>query len=88
MSVVTHYNFKYFLFPFGLCKEEVSITQEQLAGPGSLLFQPDMKLEAKDRQNPHLICVATIANIKDGKLLIHFDGWTSRSSFHIKCVFK
>ena len=63
------------------------ITQDQLAGPGSLLFQPDMKVEAKDRQNPNLICVATIANIKDGKLLIHFDGWTSRSSFHVSSVF-
>lgn len=53
--------------------------QDQIAGPGSLLFEKDMKLEAKDRQNPDSIGVATIANIKDGRLLIHFDGWTTRS---------
>ena len=40
-----------------------------------------MKLEAKDRLNPSLICVATIADIKNGKLLIHFDGWTNRYDY-------
>ena len=54
------------------------VLQNQLAGPGSLLFQQGMKLEAKDRQNPDMIGVATIANIKDGRLRIHFDGWTTR----------
>ena len=39
-----------------------------------------MKLEARDRQNPTMICVATIADIKPGpgnkpSLTIHFDGW-------------
>ena len=37
-----------------------------------------MKLEAKDRKNPNLICVATISEVSsEGELLIHFDGWTS-----------
>ena len=36
-----------------------------------------MRLEAKDRLNPSMICVATIMAIKpNGKLLIHFDGWS------------
>jgi hypothetical protein len=41
-----------------------------------------MRLEAKDRQNPELICVATIAEKIDGpdsdhpgQVKIHFDGW-------------
>ena len=34
-----------------------------------------MRLEAKDRKNPMLTCVATISAVRDGKLLIHFDGW-------------
>ena len=36
-----------------------------------------MRLEAKDRQNPSLHCVATITQVKSGgsELLIHFDGW-------------
>ncbi|KAL4233400.1 hypothetical protein ACF0H5_008081 [Mactra antiquata] len=36
-----------------------------------------MRLEAKDRKHPSLVCVATITEImEDGRLLIHFDGWT------------
>lgn len=34
-----------------------------------------MKLEAVDRKNPSLICVATIAAVVDNRLLIHFDNW-------------
>lgn len=40
-----------------------------------------MRLEAKDRMNPNLICVATITDIRDGKLLIHFDGWSNRYDY-------
>lgn len=36
-----------------------------------------MRLEAKDQKNPSLVCVATITDIEDKKLLIHFDGWTT-----------
>ena len=62
-------------------------TQDQLAAPGSLLFKPNMRLEAKDRQNPqnpNMMCVATIADIRDGKLLIHFDGWSTRYDYWCK----
>ena len=55
--------------------------QEQQAGPESLLFEDGMKVEAKDLQNPSLICVATIQDIKQGKLLIHFDGWSSKYDY-------
>ena len=40
-------------------------------------FKVDMKLEAKDRKYPTLIAVATIIDKRNGKLLIHFDGWSS-----------
>ena len=33
------------------------------------------KLEAVDRSNTSLICVATVTNVMDGRVLIHFDGW-------------
>ena len=36
-----------------------------------------MKLEAVDRKNPTMTCVATITDMKNGRLLIHFDGWTN-----------
>lgn len=52
-------------------------TQTQRAGKGSLKFREGMRLEAKDRLNPALICVATVKAIKaNGDLLIHFDGWS------------
>lgn len=44
-------------------------------------FQKGMRVEAKDRLNPSLVAVATIDNIKDGKLLIQFDGWGSRYDY-------
>lgn len=34
-----------------------------------------MKLEAVDKKNPYLICVASIAAAVDNRLLIHFDNW-------------
>ncbi|XP_051707367.2 lethal(3)malignant brain tumor-like protein 4 isoform X2 [Oryctolagus cuniculus] len=38
-------------------------------------FQVGMKLEAIDRKNPSLVCVATIADIVEDRLLVHFDNW-------------
>ena len=38
-------------------------------------FKKGMKLEAVDRANSALVCVATVADIIDNWLLIHFDGW-------------
>ena len=41
-----------------------------------LKFKANMKLEAKDRKYPSLICVATVQEVNgEGLLLIHFDGW-------------
>ena len=41
-----------------------------------------MKLEAKDRKNPSLICVATVSDINStGKLYIHFDGWSTNYDY-------
>ena len=40
-----------------------------------------MRLEAKDRRNPSLTCVASIVQVKGSQLLIHFDGWTSKYDY-------
>ncbi|XP_021339283.1 uncharacterized protein LOC110440494 isoform X2 [Mizuhopecten yessoensis] len=42
-----------------------------------------MRLEALDRLNPSLVCVASVGKIDetDGRLLIHFDGWTKRYDY-------
>lgn len=33
------------------------------------------RLEAVDRQNPEMICVATVSDVIGGYILVHFDGW-------------
>lgn len=44
-------------------------------------FSPGMRLEAKDRKNPSLVCVATVAEVKGTQLLIHFDGWSEKYDY-------
>lgn len=38
-------------------------------------FRPGMKLEAVDKKNSSLVCVATIADVLDNRILVHFDSW-------------
>ncbi|PIK46400.1 putative lethal(3)malignant brain tumor-like protein 3-like [Apostichopus japonicus] len=38
-------------------------------------FRKGMKLEAVDRKNPSLVCVATVMDVMDNRFLIHFDAW-------------
>lgn len=40
-----------------------------------------MRVEAKDRKNPSLICVATIAEVRNKRLLVHFDGWSDKFDY-------
>ncbi|XP_017913381.1 PREDICTED: lethal(3)malignant brain tumor-like protein 1 isoform X3 [Capra hircus] len=47
----------------------------QSHSPPALGFQVGMKLEAVDRMNPSLICVASVTDVVDGRFLVHFDAW-------------
>ncbi|XP_061569044.1 lethal(3)malignant brain tumor-like protein 4 isoform X2 [Cololabis saira] len=38
-------------------------------------FQVGMKLEAVDKKNPGLVCVASVADVVDNCFLVHFDNW-------------
>ncbi|XP_034027608.1 lethal(3)malignant brain tumor-like protein 1 isoform X2 [Thalassophryne amazonica] len=53
--------------------------KELFASPGRIDvkcgFEVGMKLEAIDRMNPSLICVATITDVVDDRFLVHFDNW-------------
>ncbi|XP_014195157.1 lethal(3)malignant brain tumor-like protein 1 isoform X2 [Haplochromis burtoni] len=53
--------------------------KELFASPGRIDvkcgFEIGMKLEAVDRMNPSLICVATITDVVDDRFLVHFDNW-------------
>nr|XP_006817556.1 PREDICTED: polycomb protein SCMH1-like [Saccoglossus kowalevskii] len=51
--------------------------------PKSNLFEVNMKLEAVDRKNPHLICPATVAAVRDNQIFVSFDGW--RGAFDYWC---
>lgn len=42
-------------------------------------FKVGHKIEAVDPKNPHLICPATIKDIKRDRLLVMFDGWSQSS---------
>ncbi|KAM4605988.1 lethal(3)malignant brain tumor-like protein 4 [Polymixia lowei] len=49
-------------------------TQNTLGG-APCGFQVGMKLEAVDRKNPGLVCVASVADVIDQRFLVHFDNW-------------
>ncbi|XP_061522411.1 lethal(3)malignant brain tumor-like protein 4 isoform X6 [Phycodurus eques] len=38
-------------------------------------FHVGMKLEAVDKKNPGLVCVASVADVVDDRVLVHFDNW-------------
>lgn len=41
----------------------------------SCRFRVGMKLEAVDRKNPGLVCVASVTDVIDDHFLVHFDNW-------------
>jgi hypothetical protein len=45
-----------------------------------------MKLEAKDRKNPSLVCVSTVTGISENKrkIQVHFDGWSDGYDYWCK----
>lgn len=45
-------------------------------------FRVGMKLEAEDRKND-LVCVASVADILDGRMLINFDSWDEMYDFWV-----
>uniref|UniRef100_A0A0A9WFW6 Polycomb protein Scm n=2 Tax=Lygus hesperus TaxID=30085 RepID=A0A0A9WFW6_LYGHE len=61
------------------------IFQKEPVSPKTNLFAVGMKLEAIDRKNPQLICVATIGAVKDNMIYVTFDGW--RGAFDYWCEF-
>ncbi|XP_016842444.1 lethal(3)malignant brain tumor-like protein 4 isoform X5 [Nasonia vitripennis] len=38
-------------------------------------FRVGMKLEAVDRKHSSLVCVASVADVMDSRILVHFDSW-------------
>ncbi|XP_045430183.1 lethal(3)malignant brain tumor-like protein 1 isoform X2 [Pipistrellus kuhlii] len=46
-------------------------------------FLVNMKLEAVDRRNPSLIRVASVEDVEDHRIKLHFDGWSHAFDFWI-----
>ena len=44
-----------------------------------------MKFEAVDMMAPHLVCVATVAEIADSLIRVHFDGWNEDFEQWVDC---
>ncbi|CAL8280143.1 unnamed protein product [Boreogadus saida] len=53
--------------------KELFATPGRIDMPGG--FEVGMKLEAVDRMNPSLVCVATVTDVVDDRFLVHFDNW-------------
>ncbi|XP_054646918.1 sex comb on midleg-like protein 2 isoform X1 [Dunckerocampus dactyliophorus] len=53
--------------------------------PSQNSFKAGMKLEAVDKKNPHLICPATVGEVKGDEVFIMFDGW--RGAFDYWCKY-
>ena len=59
--------------------EALTCLSAQIDMPGG--FEVGMKLEAVDRMNPSLICVATVTDVVDERFLVHFDNWDDTYDF-------
>ncbi|XP_028258522.1 polycomb protein SCMH1 isoform X2 [Parambassis ranga] len=59
--------------------------KKEPTSPAKNYFQPGMKLEAVDRKNPHLICPATVGEVRGQEIFVMFDGW--RGAFDYWCPF-
>ena len=44
-----------------------------------------MKIEAVDMMAPHLVCVATVANVASNLIRVRFDGWSADFEQWIDC---
>src|SRR5215510_43799 len=44
-----------------------------------------MKIEAVDMMAPHLVCVATVAQVAENLIRVHFDGWGDDFEQWIDC---
>uniref|UniRef100_A0A8C1M2Z9 L3MBTL histone methyl-lysine binding protein 4 n=1 Tax=Cyprinus carpio TaxID=7962 RepID=A0A8C1M2Z9_CYPCA len=52
-----------------------NLFRPQSSASSGSVFEVGMKLEAVDRKNPCLVCVASVADIVDQRFLVHFDNW-------------
>eukprot|EP00117_Sycon_ciliatum_P024546 scpid10559/ scgid4377/ Lethal(3)malignant brain tumor-like protein 1; L(3)mbt protein homolog; L3MBTL1 len=71
------YKHDYVAVPF----EAFTVQQTLGMTPRSSRFSPGMRLEARDRLNPHMMCVARISGVEGSSMLIAFDGWSEKYDY-------
>ncbi|CAF1214810.1 unnamed protein product [Adineta ricciae] len=62
-------------------RELFQIVKENTTNP----FSIGMKIEAVDMMAPHLVCVATVANVASNLIRVRFDGWSADFEQWIDC---
>ncbi|CAF1094040.1 unnamed protein product [Adineta ricciae] len=62
-------------------QELFQVIKEKTVNP----FSVGMKFEAVDMMAPHLVCVATVAEIADSLIRVHFDGWNEDFEQWVDC---
>ncbi|KAJ8927615.1 hypothetical protein NQ314_019893 [Rhamnusium bicolor] len=60
------------------------IFHKEPVGPRANLFQTGQKLEAIDKNNPQLICCATVGAVKNDQIHVTFDGWKGAFDYWCK----
>ncbi|XP_065192197.1 MBT domain-containing protein 1-like isoform X2 [Sycon ciliatum] len=60
-----------------------SVAAQQAHGmtPPASRFAPAMRLEARDRLNPHMMCVARVAHVEGSSMLIALDGCSQKYNY-------
>ncbi|CAG0889316.1 unnamed protein product [Darwinula stevensoni] len=54
------------------------------SGPDRNLFETGLKLEAVDKKNPHLICVASVGKVENDLIYVTFDGWKDNYGYYCR----
>ncbi|XP_055379829.1 uncharacterized protein LOC129610986 isoform X2 [Condylostylus longicornis] len=48
-------------------------------------FKIGVRFEADDLRNTRKVCVASVADVLDNRILVHFDGWDDRYDYWVDC---
>uniref|UniRef100_A0A3Q3B4D7 Uncharacterized protein n=1 Tax=Kryptolebias marmoratus TaxID=37003 RepID=A0A3Q3B4D7_KRYMA len=71
----TEFNWQEYLQSSGSSAAPPALFTCRTAVSTHLPFQVGMKLEAVDKKNPGLVCVASVADVINDHFLVHFDNW-------------
>uniref|UniRef100_A0A667XD84 SAM domain-containing protein n=1 Tax=Myripristis murdjan TaxID=586833 RepID=A0A667XD84_9TELE len=71
----TDFDWQQYLQSTGSQAAAETLFRPHSTGGAPCSLQAGMKLEAVDRKNPSLVCVASVADVIEQRFLVHFDNW-------------